>query len=509
MDEFLTAAVVGTAHYKNALPITHSAVDTLTNQISTEQKERAFLLAAGARAIYLQAGNRASEATDPLTPAAPETLTACSEQVAHLILDLLLASNTILLPEALQRLHSAQLRVPHQVLPTCIIYGTQHKEYRADLLSVLGERGRWLSQFNTDWQWISDVLSETNGVLPADAETLWQEGRPEQRRELLQRLRAQDPEKARIWLEAVWPDEKAETRAAFLACLQEGLSSNDHAFIGQALEDRSEGVRQTAVSLIHLLPDSPQMQKMVTLISEMLDYKKSLLQQQLCVTLPQEVTLEWKSTIAISKLKQDDHDAAYWFHYGLSHIPPQHWEKHFSSTPETLIDVIENAPHGKEMLLDIMQAAASHGTISWYAPLLTWHIRMDPPQQLSNVCHSMLSALPPTTRESLIAPLQTDRAHWEQAIQLLPAPWSSTFSQQCLDMLINRAKENDPELYTFWARLLPLVALALHPSCFKQAQELGHLPVPEKSTWQIQQQQRHISAFIGLIQLRKRILEEI
>lgn len=509
MDEFLTAAVVGTAHYKNALPVTHSAVDTLTNQIPAGQSERAFLLAAGARAIYLQAGQRATEAAEPMSPAAAETLAVCSEPVSHLIQDLLLAANTPLLPEALQRLRNAQLRLPHQILPTCIIYGSQNKEHRADLIAVLGERGHWLSQFNAGWHWVSDALSETNGVLPTDAETIWQEGRIEQRREILQRLRAQDPEKARTWLESVWQGEKAETRVAFLLCLQVGLSDADQAFIEQALDDRSEGVRQAAVSLIHLMPASPQMQKMVMLISEMLGYRKFSPQQELSITLPQAATLEWKSAIAISKLKQDDHDAKYWLYHGLAHISPQHWEKYFSSTPEKLIAALKNTPYGPEILTNIMQAATLHGTLSWYIPLLAWYLSKKTSWQMYEVCRKMLSALPPPEREALIAPLQTDQEHWEQAIQILPAPWSSAFSQSCLDMLKNRALENDAEHYTFWSSVLPLVTLGIHPACFKQVRPLGDLPVPEKPSWQIQQQQRHLSAFIGLIQLRERILKEI
>lgn len=512
MDEFLTAAIIGTAQYKNALPITHSAVDTLANQLSSEQKERAFLLAAGARAIYLQAGKQVVIAAEPPAPAAPETRQACSEQVANLLIDLFMASNSVLLSEALQRLNAAQLRVPHAILPHCLTYATQHKESRAGLIAVVGERGRWLSQFNATWNWINDELLAKNGELPADAEIIWQEGTLEQRQEILQRLRARDPEKARAWLQAVWQDEKAETRTIFIACLQAGISSDDQTFIEQALEDRSEGVRQIAVSLLHFMPAAPQMQAMLNVISGMIDYKKTLLRRQFSIKLPEQVDLAWKNTISIIKLKQDNHDAEYWLQHAFSRISPQYWEEHFSSPPEELVDAIDKTPLGKALLHDIMKAALLHNATNWYAPLIEWYIQYilsHSNQPMDNVCNQMLITLSPQKRETLIAPLQTKPEYGEKAIHLLPAPWSITFSRDCINMLEDYSRQDDAANYTFWSNVLPTIAQALHPSCFELTQELWNPTLDHTASWQIQQKRRQITEFIALLHLRTRILEEI
>jgi hypothetical protein len=523
MNEFLTAAIVGTAQYKGALPITHSAVDTLANQLASKQKERDFLLTAGARAIYLQAGHQALTTLEPPVPAEPETLQPCSEQVGNLIIDLFIdrsmTSNSLLLPEALQRLHTAQLRVPHSILSECLAYATLHKESRAGMIAVLGERARWLGKANAAWSWINDELSAQNKVLPADAETIWQEGPIEQRQEILQRLRAQDPEKALSWLQAIWQSEKAETRIAFISCLQEGISSHDQAFIEQALEDRSEGVRQLAVSLLHAMPEAPKIQAMFKVVSAMLDYKNGPLQKKLTIKLPEQVDMAWKNTISIIKVRQDDQsDAKYWLQHAFTYISPQSWEEHFSISPDEFISVLNQTRLGKELLQEMIQAALFHHTSNWYAPLLAWYIEYavitpdsDVTQRMDNVCKQMFRTLAPSQQETLIVPLQAKPAHWEKAINWLPAPWSLTFSHDCMRVLKGYSPQDDAVGFDFWSRSLPIIAQALHPSCLETAQELWQ-PDPDpanKGSWHMQRKHDYINAFIALIQLRTRILEEI
>jgi len=90
---------------------------------------------------------------------------------------------------------------------------------RAD--NTVGERGRWLSQFEKTWTWVGQFLASESG----DAKTLWQEGTLGQRSQLLARVRSVEPAKAREWLTDVWKKEKAEARAELLSTFQTGLST--------------------------------------------------------------------------------------------------------------------------------------------------------------------------------------------------------------------------------------------------------------------------------------------
>jgi hypothetical protein len=56
------------------------------------------------------------------------------------------------------------------------------------LRPVIGERGRWLSRFNPAWRWAADGSAAGDGVAD-DAETVWNEGTPAQRLEVLRRVK--------------------------------------------------------------------------------------------------------------------------------------------------------------------------------------------------------------------------------------------------------------------------------------------------------------------------------
>jgi hypothetical protein len=121
----------------------------------------------------------------------------------------------------------------------------------------------------------------------------------------------------------------------------------------------------------------------------------------------------------------------------------------------------------------------------------------------------MLSTFSQTEREALIAPLQTDQKHWEKAIKLLSAPWSVTFSRNCINVLKDYSQQVPDGHDSFWTQVLSTAVLALHPSCFELAQELQTVAPESSSSWKMQQIYSNITTFTTRIQLRARILEEI
>src|SRR6266568_2342547 len=252
MDTLVTMALVGTAQQPDKNIGTGTPIDTLTAGFSRREMERRILLAAGTWAIYRQIGKAPGHLPTAPEPAAPETLRTCAPALARLIEDMLAGTHDDLLPEALERMEKAGLHLPPELLPTAL--NAQSSRLRAALAPVLGERGRWLSQFNLAWSWVSRRLPAGGYALPAGAEITWQEGTPEQRSEILRRLRASDPAKARQWLEGTWKLEKVQFRAEALETFSTGLSADDESFLEEALNDRSAKVCETAASLLERIP---------------------------------------------------------------------------------------------------------------------------------------------------------------------------------------------------------------------------------------------------------------
>ncbi|GCF08808.1 DUF5691 domain-containing protein [Dictyobacter arantiisoli] len=515
MDTFVTTAIVGTGQANEALPETHTAIDTLAAQLPVEQKERSFLLTAGALAIYKQASSLVSSAQTLPEVAAPETMPACLSRNAQLLIGLFQPPYTILLPEALERLRSSGHRIPDEVLPQCLAYGTTNSEHRSQLAPLLGERGRWLSQFKPTWKWASRYLVDEHAtILPAEAETLWQEGTLEQRQEILSRLRTQDPAQARTWLEQVWKQEKADVRATLLTCLESGISDADQDFIEQALNDRGESVRLAAARLLLHIPTSPSVQRLLARADSMLDFKKSSLQNKLLITLPKQIDLDWKNDIAIAKLKQDKLSSEYWFHKAIGRISPQHWESRFDVAPATFIDALNPNEMGKALIVDLIKAAYRHHTSNWYQPLLGWyiqHVLSTSLQPIGKAARELFAALAPADAEEILTPLLEDREKSQHPLLLLPAPWSASFSDKYLTMFKTYITTNPNDHYSFWdSTLLFQLAICLDPSKLDFALEIASTELPEDDThWSRQRRQNQLHSLATLIHIRKRILTEI
>ncbi|GCE06585.1 DUF5691 domain-containing protein [Dictyobacter aurantiacus] len=517
MDAFLKTAVVGTAQVGARIPTAGDAVDALTQQLPAAGGERSFLLAAAAQSIYTQAGMIAPEAPAPLPIAAPETMPTCSMRVAQLIEGLFQQPHNILLPEALQRLRHSQQRLPHECLPQYISYATSHREFRETIAPLLGERGRWLSQFVPEWGWITQQGQQPE----ADLETIWQEGTPPQRQQVLQQMRQKDPARAREWLQAVWKQEKAEIRLAFLAQMRGGLSLDDHSFLELALLDRSEGVREQAADLILLLPESPLTQRFLAAADQFISYDPSRISNKLTITIPDQLDDASKEALAPSARSSWPTQPEQWLQLAFSKISPAHWEERLGLSPQQIVtELVENRQkiwqdksdtYGKFLLQQLQVAARRHHSLAWYQPLLQYLLYLPSRQRPeTRVCHEMLAELPQPVTDALIEPLLRDKYTWEAATELLPAPWSQEFSLHILQVLRAYYKDTNTtsQQHYYWNVGLPRVASALHPSCLQEAQQPWEIDENDTS-WYVQDQKRQIATFIEIIEQRKQMLEEI
>jgi hypothetical protein len=520
MDTIVTTAIVGTGQAGNQGITTNTPVDALAAQLAGEP-ERQLLLAAGARAMYRRAGRVPVAAPEAPPVAEPETLADCSRRVKQIIDDTLLHNEDDLLLEALARMRNAGLRLPYDLLPQVLQRGAEKRALRAALVPVLGTRGHWLSQFNPVWSWVAQYLAETTQALPADAETIWQEGTQGQRAEILRRLRQSDPAKARTWLVEVWKLEKADARNDFLATMETQLSIEDEPFLEQALDDRSASVRTTSASFLARLPESALTRRMQERANMMLSY----VDNELVVTLPEEIDQAWERDGITSEHDKTQGKRVVWMKTVLKQVLPQHWEERFGLTPHQLLIAATKTNWALELIESWSYAAMIHRSVRWIAPLVDWWYDLQPAAQLTQAeaeakaganfarrsRHYLLPLLPQQEAEQKVLQLGERGHDWKFVAMFLSKPWSEEFGNACLQKVRNYLrtlnKEKDADYEYEWVNFLKGMVMTLPPACFDAA--LQPWEMPDAKQWVVEHWKREITTFETQMQLRKRILEEI
>lgn len=502
MDAFVSTAIIGTGQ-QSATPLTTgTAVDALATQLPKGERERRLLLTAGAWSIYHKAGYTAAQAPDLPPPAMPEKLPSCSAGAALLIEDLLQNEYNKLLPDALQRLIQAQQRLPHKLLPQIFTVGGQSRALRSLIAAVSGERGHWLSHYNPAWNWFEQFLTDGDGALPADAESIWQEGTTGQRTQLLRRLRVNDPVKAHTWLDKVWGQEKAEVRKDFLTVFEVNLSPADEAFLEHALDDRSADVRSTASMFLARIPNSALLQRMLARGDSMLAYEHG----KLSTTLPATLSRDWQRDGIVVDNKY--HTLVQQI---LSLIPPDHWETRFAATPEQLLAASQDNAYAEDLLTAWSRAASLHHTLSWISPLVERWYALAGSSTIAapkRIVQNLLAHLPQKEAESKAARIifHEHTTDWALLLEALPHPWSAEFGEMCLQTLRDHTWTLNGNVATSWYTMLERASVdGLPEACFATALQNWEQPEMMHDTWYTTQWKNSLADAARLLRMRRRI----
>ncbi len=510
MDPLLKAALVGTSQYNPEIAATGTGVDTLAERIPAAGGEQKVLLSAGARSIYQLAGYTAVALAAP-EMAPEETLPACSPETAALVKQVLESGEDEVQIVLFKRLRQAGLRLAPELLPTVLEMRDQTK--RDLLYPLLGQRGVWLSRHNPAWSWVGETANAAVGSLPADAETLWQEGTTAQRLEVLRRLRVADPQLARQWIEATWKREKAELRTELVRMLAAFLSAEDEPLLERALDDKAASVRTAAAEILRRLTTSALAQRMRERAQAMLTYAKGALK----VTPPGSLDASWQRDGIAAKVIKGDRTV--WFMQVLSSVPPAHWEERFDLSAEALIALASETKWEPTLLEGWTRAAATFGGDSWLVPLgMYWSgpaKNRDRRQRAGEMYTLLGPLLPPSLQEEIAirliqAPDAAAGPSFSEVISSVGQPWSVTLGEEYLrglqafvSGLTGKSTSMDP-----WDESLAVASTALPADILSAACE--PLVVPgDKHNWYTQQFQRELDGFQNTMRLRARIEKEI
>jgi hypothetical protein len=518
MPDIVKTALVGTGQQNQPDCKTGSAVDNLISALAIASPERQLLLAAGSFAVYQQAGWVAEVIEGIPEPAPTEQLRPCSSRAAALLHDMFLGKHKDLLPEAFQYMQQAGIHLPYELLPAAL--NMSDTQIRALLYPILGERGKWLSQLNPQWNWVQQILPLSGEALPVHTESLWQEGTIEQRCAILRRLRTIDPAQARSWLEEVWKKERAEARSALLNTFEVSLSDADEPFLEKALDDRSSNVRNVACELLLRLPTSAFLERMLLRSNQILSLDKG----KIIVNAPSKYDTSWTRDGILEKPETKPGEQAWWMLQILSRVPLHHWEERLQNTPEALINQLEKIDNTwtNTVIEGWTRAAIFYRATSWLQPLWRWWRRHPVQPNTHGVTTrdmraELLACMSSEEAEQVMLPvihdLTSDRDNRGSLISHLPQPWSEAFSKQYLGKLRHHlasasfVKKNYYPYYDSWFQSLEVAARALAPSSLSLALEPWNLP--EDNSWEIHAWHEQIATFTEAVRIRKQFIEEI
>ena len=498
MDTLVTTAIIGTRQIlSKSIILTGTPIDQFISQIESESPEWQILLTAGSFAIYKQAGLIAEPGPQIFASAASESLATAPSNALPLLTRIFVEGKYVpLRSQVIDILASQNLLIPAQLVPILLTQGNQLLSLRSQIARIVGQRGRWLSQFKDEWNWVLKF----NPELPENAESIWQEGTLEQRCNILEKFRAKDPIKSIDLLENIWKQEKADVRAKLLVTFEIGLSNQDELFLEQTLNDRADKVRKIASSLLSRLKGSNLTQRMVLRAFTFMYYHN----HSLVVRPPVNFGDDWERDGILFETPQKIDPENWWMKQIIARVPPENWENHFRLPAVQCIQIIQQNNHSDVILEGLIESALLYKDLNWIIPLWDWLRTTKLDGTRKQLLVSLAAFIPQDVIEKKVESMNTKHPYWAESLVLLPKPWSLSFSQKYLRMLtqhIASVTEDDPG-YNALYNSIHAALLGLHPATIKDAIQPWILPPQDTfNAWR-----DILETFIDLLEIRQQLL---
>lgn len=464
----VTAALLGTE--KGILPKLPTPLAPVFDTTAGWEREQQFLTQAGAFGLWRQTGWKPPLQPLTVTPAKPEELASISSVSASHLRVMLSGAHRVLLPEWLDEVVRVRRRVPAELLPALLDLTRQEPAIRNRVITAGGQRVHWLASQYPEWSFAASEDPE-----------LWETGNRNQRIAILRARRAAAPNEARATIEAVWKEESADLRTAFVKELGSNLSEDDIPFLETALTDRSKEVRREVVDLLARLPSSPFAARMIARATPLLLFKpgKLLSRTSLEVSLPGEPDDgELRDGI-------NPKDFGYQKVLGekavrllliIAAVPLQHWTDTFQQPPAALLKAVEKSEFARAVATGWAWASLRQHNPAWAEAIMDGPVEILP-ELLS--LESLFEVLPEPERierirASLCAgALQKGDADAWQSLHLqlrsLTGHWSVPLAREILNVLRSAP---DPGASAWpWHSILQLLPFRLPPSLLSEATE--------------------------------------
>ncbi len=328
------------------LPNEVAEIVAMIDAVESSDKEAKFLQKAAAIYNYRQCGFTLIEQKElPTTIAPDEAKPYCSEEAATILNDILNEDNTALLMLWLSCCNNGERLLLPDVLPAVLDAALKDKLLQPLVITCSGNRGLWLSKLNPVWNYFGAI---------SDQET-WETGKPDERVNVLKKLRHSNPEQAREWLQQTWAQETAASKVDLLKTLRVNIGANDFEWLEGLLYEKGQKVKDEALALLKLIPGSSIVNQYQDLLKEsvILKKEKALFGMMTKLSIQQKLPLNVDESIfksGIEKLagqKASFTDESFILHQLISAVPPSFWEKQFESAPAQVFEYFEKYANDK------------------------------------------------------------------------------------------------------------------------------------------------------------------
>lgn len=262
--ELVKMALLGTEKLPLQTSVLPKKIQDILDTSPENDREAAFLKAAALTWLYEKAGQKPYRTPLPDIAVAPEENAPIAPPQYIALLRRILSEEKLpihlILSLLCQKMATKNILIPSDLLVSILTVAekTDLKKKPNLLQRVIGERGKWLAQFNKKWAFLT----------PKPVEMLWNEGSNAERRDVLEALRQTDPSQAFAYMRQVWNEINATERRGFLKILERYPhdDATELAFVEQLFEELSDAqamkkdinrqMREDVVMILLLNPKS-------------------------------------------------------------------------------------------------------------------------------------------------------------------------------------------------------------------------------------------------------------
>lgn len=285
----------------------------------------------------------------------PSEIYASNPKLDHLLQMIVTGPQAPVLPEFLSLLKKQGKTLPTSALPAMMRLPDLPMIW-PEMEHLLGDSGQWLLRQHPRW----------SARLQDPTQFDWQTGTRTERFAQLHFWRKQSPSFALELLNKTWESEAATEKAAFLACLESGLSLEDEAFLERSLDDRRKEVRQTAASLLAKIPGSMLSKRMAKRAEACFIFTSNKLKisdlHEPDLAAQRDGILQihpgWEGGAQAAQLGQL-----------VSLVPPGHWESFFVKMPHEVLELFSKTDWSETLIRACVEATVFHKNQVWAAAL--------------------------------------------------------------------------------------------------------------------------------------------